>query len=84
MKFVVVDIETTGGRPDGNGITEIGIAHVEHRRIVHKWSSFVNPHKSIPYNIQMLTGISDDMVADAPTFAELIPELLNQIGRAHV
>jgi len=79
VKFVVVDIETTGGRPDGNGITEIGIAHVEHRRIVHKWSSFVNPHKSIPYNIQMLTGISDDMVADAPTFAELIPELLNQL-----
>ena len=79
MKFVVVDIETTGGRPDGNGITEIGIAHVEHRRIVHKWSSFVNPHKSIPYNIQMLTGISDDMVADAPTFAELIPELLSQL-----
>jgi len=79
VKFVVVDIETTGGRPDGNGITEIGIVHVEHRRITHQWSTFINPEKTIPYNIQMLTGISDEMVADAPTFAQIIPELLEQL-----
>jgi len=79
VKYVVVDIETTGGKPNGNDITEIGIAHVEHKKITHQWSSFVRPDRSIPYNIQMLTGITDDMVADAPTFAELVPELLEQL-----
>ena len=73
MHYVVVDIETTGGRPNGNDITEIGIVHVEHNKIVRKWSSFVKPDGSIPYNIQMLTGITDDMVADAPTFKSLVP-----------
>lgn len=79
MKYVVVDIETTGGKPNGNDITEIGVAHVEHNKIVHTWSSFVKPDRSIPYNIQMLTGISDDMVANAPTFEELADELLEHL-----
>ena len=79
MHYVVVDIETTGGRPNGNDITEIGIVHVEHNKIVRKWSSFVKPDRSIPYNIQMLTGITDDMVADAPTFKSLVPELLKEL-----
>ena len=79
MKYVVVDIETTGGKPNGNGITEIGIVHVEHKKITHQWSTFINPLQSIPYNIQMLTGINDDMVADAPTFEEAIPELLKHL-----
>ena len=80
MKYVVVDIETTGGKPDGNSITEIGVVHVEHNRITHQWSSLVKPARSIPYNIQMLTGISDDMVANAPTFADLVPQLLIELS----
>ena len=79
MKYVVVDIETTGGRPSGNDITEIGIVHVENKKITHKWSSLVKPDRSIPYNIQLLTGIDDDMVADAPTFEELIPTLQKEL-----
>ena len=79
MKYVVVDIETTGGKPSGNDITEIGVVHVENKKITHQWSSLVKPDRSIPYNIQLLTGINDDMVADAPTFEELIPELLRQL-----
>ena len=79
MKYVVVDIETTGGKPNGNGITEIGIVHVEHKKITHQWSTFINPLQSIPYNIQMLMGINDDMVSDAPTFEEAIPELLKHL-----
>jgi len=35
VKYVVVDIETTGGKPDGNSITEIGVVHVEHHKITH-------------------------------------------------
>ena len=79
MKYVVVDIETTGGRPSGNDITEIGIVHVENKKITHQWSSLVKPDRSIPYNIQLLTGIDDDMVADAPTFQELIPTLQKEL-----
>ena len=79
MKYVVVDIETTGGRPSGNDITEIGIVHVENKKITHQWSSLVKPDRSIPYNIQLLTGIDDDMVADAPTFEELIPTLQKEL-----
>ena len=79
VKFVVVDIETTGGRPSGNDITEIGVVHVENKKITHTWSSLVKPDRSIPYNIQLLTGIDDSMVADAPTFEELIPTLLEEL-----
>lgn len=79
MKYVVVDIETTGGRPSGNDITEIGIVHVENKKITHQWSSLVKPDRSIPYNIQLLTGIDDDMVADAPNFEELIPTLQKEL-----
>ena len=79
MKYVVVDIETTGGRPSGNDITEIGVVHVENKKITHQWSSLVKPDRSIPYNIQLLTGIDDDMVADAPTFEELIPALQKEL-----
>ena len=79
MRYVVVDIETTGGRPSGNSITEIGIAHVEHNKIVHQWSSFVRPDHHIPLNIQQLTGITNEMVADAPTFEELAHELLEHL-----
>ncbi|MAZ96796.1 MAG: hypothetical protein CMP53_04660 [Flavobacteriales bacterium] len=79
MKFVVVDIETTGGRPTGNDITEIGVVHVENKKIIHQWSSLVKPNSTIPYNIQVLTGISNEMVADAPDFQSLIPELQKQL-----
>ena len=76
---MVVDIETTGGRPSGNDITEIGVVHVENKKITHQWSSLVKPDRSIPYNIQLLTGIDDEMVADAPTFEELIPTLQKEL-----
>ncbi|MGB1268069.1 MAG: PolC-type DNA polymerase III, partial [Schleiferiaceae bacterium] len=79
MKFVVVDIETTGGRPAGNDITEIGIVHVQNKKIIHQWSSLVKPDYSIPNNIQALTGISDEMVEHAPKFQSLIPLLQKQL-----
>lgn len=75
MKYVVVDIETTGGKPSGNAITEIGVVHVEHGRAVFQWSSLVRPDRAIPHNIQVLTGITNEMVENAPTFEALVPEL---------
>ena len=76
---MVVDIETTGGRPSGNDITEIGIVHVQNKKIVHQWSSLVKPDSSIPNKIQALTGISDEMVEHAPKFQSLIPLLQKQL-----
>ncbi|WP_245845107.1 3'-5' exonuclease family protein [Noviherbaspirillum humi] len=69
-----VDLETTGGAATADRITEIGIIEVDADG-VREWSSLVNPQAPIPEFIQQLTGISNEMVADAPTFAELADEI---------
>ena len=66
-----VDIETTGTTATGDRITEIGILRVVDGRLEEEWSTLVNPECSIPPEIQFLTGITNAMVADAPTFAEI-------------
>ena len=78
--FAVVDIETTGSVPGHDGITEIAIVGVEEGRIVRAWRSFVNPCAPIPAFITQLTGISDEMVADAPPVGELLPKIVESIG----
>ncbi|MGZ5675103.1 MAG: exonuclease domain-containing protein [Usitatibacter sp.] len=80
-----VDVETTGTTPTGDRITEIGIVRVEDGELIEEWSSLVNPQCSIPEDIQALTGISNAMVRDAPTFAELRREVLERLeGRLFV
>ncbi|CCQ10048.1 DNA polymerase III epsilon subunit [Pseudoalteromonas luteoviolacea B = ATCC 29581] len=69
--YLVVDIETTGGKSQTDRITEIAIVKVQHGNIVDSWSSLVNPKRHIPKFITGLTGISNDMVQNAPTFTEL-------------
>ena len=69
-----VDLETTGADPARDRITEIGIVEVSGDD-VREWSSLVNPQTPIPPFIERLTGISDAMVADAPSFSELAAEL---------
>jgi len=66
-----IDLETTGTTPTGDRITEIGIVRVEEGELVEEWSSLVNPGCTIPEEIQALTGITNDMVRDAPSFAKL-------------
>ena len=72
--FVVFDIETTGFSPVNNRIIEIGAVKVSGGNIVDHFSAFVNPHVPIPFEIEKLTGIRDDMVADAPAIEEVLPE----------
>ena len=73
---VVFDIETTGFSPLKNRIIEIGAVRVEEGRIVDKFSSFVNPDVPIPFEIEKLTGINDNMVLDAPKIDRILPEFL--------
>ena len=69
--YVVVDVETTGGRPGLHRVTEIGAVKIKGGEIIGEWSSLINPQRSIPPNITRITGISHDMVASAPIFAEI-------------
>lgn len=80
MLYAIVDIETTGGNVSSGCITEIAIAVHDGDRILHYYETLINPHTPIPYFIQRLTGITDQMVRNAPRFDEVagqIHDLLN-------
>ena len=74
--YVVLDLETTGGRATGDSITEIAAVRFDNGVETRRWSSLVNPGVSIPHYIQNLTGIDDAMVADAPRFKQVADTLL--------
>ncbi|MBR8233899.1 MULTISPECIES: exonuclease domain-containing protein [unclassified Burkholderia] len=76
--LVFVDLETTGGSSAEHRITEIGVVEIGPLG-VSTWTSLVNPGQAIPPFIQQLTGISDAMVRDAPTFASLAPALFERL-----
>ena len=79
--FVIVDLETTGASPTGgNGITEIGAVKVCGGELVGEFSTFVNPGIALPEFITNLTGITDQMLADAPTITEVFPSFLEFVG----
>ncbi len=80
--YVVFDLETTGFSPVNNQIIEIGAVKVEKGRVTERFSTFVNPNVPIPYKIEELTGIRDDMVLDAPDIAHALPEFLSFCGGA--
>jgi len=79
--FVVLDLETSGGSPNlGAHITEIGAVKIRGGEIVGQFQSFINPGTPIPYFITALTGITDEMVFNAPTINEAFPTLLEFLG----
>src|SRR5580765_3018924 len=65
ITFVVVDLETTGGSSLTEAITEIGAVKVRGGEVLGEFATLVDPGRSIPPQITILTGISDYMVADA-------------------
>lgn len=71
----IVDIETTGGNVTYDRITEIGIIEVTEDG-VKEWSTLINPRAHIPEGIQLLTGITNDMVKAAPYFEQVAKEIL--------
>src|SRR6478736_515724 len=79
-----VDLETTGTRAEADRITEIGIVRVDidgggPPRVV-EWSTLVDPEVPIPPAIQVLTGITDSMVASAPTFSTIAGDVAQMLG----
>jgi DNA polymerase III epsilon subunit family exonuclease len=81
--FVVIDLETTGGAPHlGAAITEIGAVKVRGGATIAEFKSFIDPQHPVPSYITALTGITDEMVFQAPTVAEIFPSLLEFIGSA--
>lgn len=74
--FAVIDIETTGARPDRDKITEIAILLHDGEQVVKKYSTLVNPECKIPVDITRLTGISDAMVKDAPPFYAIAKDVI--------
>jgi DNA polymerase-3 subunit epsilon len=69
--YVVVDVETTGGRGENHRVTEIGAVKVKGDQIVDRFQTLLNPQRSIPPNITRLTGISPAMVEQAPCFTDI-------------
>src|SRR5690554_6061113 len=73
--FAFLDIETTGGNPQRDRITEIGIRFWRAGEVVGEWQTLLNPEARIAGFIERLTGITNAMVADAPLFADIADEL---------
>lgn len=74
--YAIIDIETTGGSPLKDKITDIAVVVHDGTTIVREFSTLINPERSIPYYITKLTGISNEMVADAPCFYEVAKDII--------
>ncbi|WP_028990053.1 exonuclease domain-containing protein [Thermithiobacillus tepidarius DSM 3134] len=78
--LVLLDLETTGGNATSDRIIEIGLIEVHGGRVLREWSTLVDPQVRIPPWIEQFTGISNAMVAGAPSFAEIGPALHAQLA----
>lgn len=80
LRFAVVDVETTGGRPAyGDRITEIAIVRVHGGEILDVYETLVNPECAIPPMITQITRITHDMVRDKPVFATIAPDVAERL-----
>jgi DNA polymerase-3 subunit epsilon len=74
--FAIVDIETTGGNPDVNKIMDIALLIHDGKKLVNQFSTLINPERPIPPLITELTGITNEMVQDAPKFCEVAEHIM--------
>ncbi|MFC7679567.1 PolC-type DNA polymerase III [Paenibacillus sp. GCM10028914] len=80
--YVVFDIETTGLSITMNKITEIAAVKMHEGKEIDRYATFVNPHEKIPYHIQQLTNITDEMVKDAPDLEPVLKDFVEFVGDA--
>lgn len=74
--YSIIDIETTGGSPISEKITEIAIYVYNGEKLIDEFVTLINPEKKIPYYITQLTGITNSMVADSPKFFEVAKKII--------
>ena len=78
--FIAIDVETTGLSPEKYHIIEVGALKVRGGEVVDTFSILVNPGYSLSPTIVNLTGITDEMLAEAKPFSEIVPELKAFLG----
>lgn len=74
--YAIIDIETTGGNPKKDKITEIAVLIHDGEKVIREFSTLLNPECNIPYHISALTGITNEMVSGSPKFYEIAKELV--------
>jgi ATP-dependent DNA helicase DinG len=82
--IVALDIETTGLDPQNDVILEIGAVRFNGKRIEAEWSTLINPGRPIPTFITQLTGITNEMVRNAPLLKAVLDDLVNFVGNSPV
>jgi DNA polymerase-3 subunit alpha (Gram-positive type) len=79
--YTVIDIETTGLSKKEHHITEIAAAKIRNKEIVETYQTLINPQVRIPFFITQLTGINNQMVKDAPTIKQVLPNFTTFLGK---
>ncbi|MDW8229894.1 MAG: exonuclease domain-containing protein [Saprospiraceae bacterium] len=80
--YAIVDVETTGGSARYERVIEVAVVLHDGRRVVDTFSTLLYPERSIPWNITRITGITDEMVADAPRFFEVARRIVEMTREA--
>ena len=80
-RYIVFDIETTGGNPGKNGITEICALKFQQGNIIDTFYSLVNPKISVPPIVRRMTGITNELLKNAPMIEDVMPSFVEFIGR---
>ncbi len=83
-EYISIDLETTGLDPNLESIIEVGMVKFNHRGELDRYSTLIDPHRSIPYPVQRLTGIKNEDVEGAPSFEEVAAEIASFIGYSSV
>lgn len=80
--YAIVDVETTGGSATYGAITDIAIFITDGEKVIDQFESLINPEQFIPYQIQALTGITNEMVSHAPTIQTLAPKIYSYLSQS--
>ena len=80
--YVVVDVETTGGSGSFHRVTEVGAVKIQNGKVIDEFQTLINPGRSIPWFITGITGITNEMVASAPTYLEIADKFLGFLDGA--
>ena len=73
--YAIVDIETTGGYAENHRVTEIAVVHHDGMQVTDRFHTLINPGRRVPYFITGLTGITNEMVMEAPSFQDIANEI---------